>query len=81
MSTNPNQLSIILGGINITGLGEDDIEMAYNTEDDVSEYVGMQGEHSFTENLDESGTLKITIKNIGLTVFIMNNVLFIFDYY
>ena len=61
-SYDPGKVSLICGGVNISGFGEEDIEVAFTDEDDVKELVGIKGEHSFTENQDKSGSITFTLK-------------------
>jgi len=58
----PDKVILVLGGINITGFTDADIEVTFNDEDSVKEKVGIKGEHSFTENQDRSGTIKFALK-------------------
>lgn len=58
----PDKTILVLGGINIVGFTEDDIEVEFNDPDSVKEKVGFKGEHSFTENLDRSGFIKFVLK-------------------
>ena len=62
----PGKVLLSIGGIRISGFKDEDIEVAYNDEEAVKENVGIQGEHSFTENLDESGTIKFTTKETAV---------------
>ena len=58
----PGKVLLSVAGIRISGFKDEDIEVAYTDEDAVKENVGIQGEHSFTENRDQSGTIKFTLK-------------------
>jgi len=66
MTYDPGKVLLSIGGIRISGFKDEDIEVAFNDEDAVKENVGIQGEHSFTENLDLSGTIKFTLKETAV---------------
>jgi len=61
-SLDPKSTSLLLGPVPVTGLGEEDIEVAFTDEEDVKQNVGFQGDHSYTENADQSGTITFTVK-------------------
>ena len=62
-SYDPKNVSLLLGTVPVSGFGEEDIEVAFADEEDVKQHVGFQGDHSYTENEDKSGTITFTIKS------------------
>lgn len=61
-SYDPKKVNLIVGGIPMTGIGDEDIEVEFAEEDAVTEHVGVKGEHSFTEQTDDHGMIKFTLK-------------------
>jgi len=61
-SYDPKKVNLIVGGVVLSGFGDEDIEVEYAEEDAVTDHVGVKGEHSFTEQTDDHGMIKFTLK-------------------
>jgi len=67
----PDKTILVLGGINIVGFTEDDIEMEFLEGDAVLDNVGFKGEHSFTESLNKTGFIKFVLKETSPSNLVM----------
>lgn len=63
MSYDPKKTSLSVAGHFVTGFGDEDTEIEFSEEDAVTEHIGIKGEHSFTEQTDDHGMIKFTIKS------------------
>jgi hypothetical protein len=59
----PEKIDLIIAGVTITGFGEDDIEVAPNEENAVTEKVGVKGELSRAEQADKTGELRFSLQD------------------
>lgn len=58
----PKKVSLIVGGTFITGYMDGTMISTEKNEDNVVPHVGAQGDVTFTESADETGTITITLK-------------------
>jgi len=65
-SYDPEKVDIIPAGFQLSGYSDEDIELAFDSEDSITPHVGLKGEHSVTEVANKSGTLKISLKNSSI---------------
>lgn len=59
----PRDVSVVVDGHIVVGFAEGSLVQAEKNEDDVSMYVGSQGEVTFVDSADNTGTITLTLKH------------------
>lgn len=65
-SYDPAKVQLSVNGWIIFGFANEPILVKYADQDEVKEFVGIKGEHSFTENLDQSAYISFSIKQSAI---------------
>ncbi len=60
---NGNDVAVIIGGLEMSGFGDDDFVSIENESDDWSDSVGVDGEVTRSKQNDRRATVTITVKN------------------
>lgn len=59
----PMKVTVVIGGLVITGFADSSVVTVARNEDIVSTQVGVQGDVVYSENANQSGTITITLQS------------------
>lgn len=64
----PEKVSVIIGGLVITGFADSSVVTVARNEDIVSTTVGSQGDVAYSENANQSGTITLSLQSTSASL-------------